>query len=66
MKINVKDTSYTVIAVVSETVTVTEKPEGKLIKTTTTKDVMKAVVYCYDKERKIHRFLMDDVTRVDS
>lgn len=55
MKIKIKDIpdiTYTVTAIVSETVQSEKLLGGSQIK---------AVVYCKDKERKPHKFLMEDI-----
>lgn len=59
MKISVKNQrgQYTLISIVPELVEV----KGKFFN----KTVTKAVVYCYDKDRKAHKFLADDIERYD-
>lgn len=57
MKVQIKGKSYTMAAIVSETIEV----PGLVGK----KEVVKAVVYCYDKERKPYKFLADEIERYD-
>lgn len=57
MKIQVNNVSYTMVAIVSETIEVPALV-GK-------KDVVKAVVYCYDKQRYPHKFFMEEIERYD-
>lgn len=58
MKVQIKGISYTVTAFVPETVEVPGLMGRK-------KDVVKTVVYCYDKQRMPHKFLADEIERYD-
>lgn len=60
MKVTIKghEKQFNLITIISETVVV-DKVVG------IEKHQIKGVVYCYDKERKVHKFLAELIEKID-
>lgn len=58
VRVRINNMSYTLMSIVSETIQVDKAVFG-------IKDVVVAMAYVYDKERKVYKFLAEQITEVE-
>ncbi len=64
MKVSIKGypTQFTLVSIVTEEVEIPDK-DKKMLSTKSTQ--LKGIAYVFDKDRKAHKFLAEDIERYD-